>query len=446
VHLRSGRLASAEAPVATLSDVRDASPGRRDALLSHGGLAFVNLGPGHEHDLVTGSHFGNFYHYRREGAIFGSPEFARDAQDRVLRSPIISAAPIAYGRDLVVGGEGALFFLKFERCDADGRACFASPVDVLEEHALLYTGSLPVVNSADWNGDGAADLVVGNSEGKILVFANRGSNAAPALARGVPLAAGGETIQVQQGYWGIQGPGEARWGYVSPCVVDWNGDGALDLVSSDATARHSVFLNLGTPTAPRLDIARPLYCDGIDVHGTWRVRPAAAKLGGAMAYIALDDDDQFHLYWRIDDQNVRDGGKLRLDDGSAIGANFLSAGGTGRTKFTLTDWDGDGPVDLIVGTPRHGSVPNPETGLPKSKGLPGSAVLWLRNTGTNAAPRFAFPLLLHVKGRPVYFGQHECSAAVTELGAARGGGPNLLVGDEEGRVHFFARADITWAR
>jgi hypothetical protein len=75
--------------------------------------------------------------------------------------------------------------------------------------------------------------------------------------------------------------------------------------------------------------------------------------------------------------------------------------------------------------------------------LPGSAVLWLRNTGTNAAPRFAYPLLLHVGGKPAYFGQHECSAAVTALG---GGGPNLLVGEEEGRVHFFARRDISWAR
>ena len=33
-----------------------------------------------------------------------------------------------------------------------------------------------------------------------------------------------------------------------------------------------------------------------------------------MAYVALDDDDQFHLYWRIDDQNLRDGGKLWLDE------------------------------------------------------------------------------------------------------------------------------------
>jgi hypothetical protein len=455
VYLRAGRLPGPEANVAALQALHDVSNTRREALLSHGGLAFVNLGDGHSRDLLTGSHFGNFYHYLNRAADDGprlaAQELVRDPAGRVLRSPIISATPIAYPKqgdtrsDLVVGGEGALLYYRFDGLDRDGRAYYRPPLDVLEEKALLYTGSLPVVNSVDWNGDGATDLVVGNSEGKILWYRNRGSNRAPDFARGEPLAAGGETIHAQQGYWGIQGPGEARWGYISPCVVDWNGDGLLDVLSSDASARHTVYLNLGTKTAPRLDVGRALYCDGLELHGTWRVRPAVAKWGSRIAYVALDDDDQFHVYWRIDDFNVSDGGKLKLDDGSAIQASFLSAGGTGRAKITLVDWDADGVMDLIVGTPRHGSVPNPKTGLPQSKGLPGSAVLWLRNVGSNEAPKFAFPLLLHVKGRPAYFGQHECSAAVTELGAVSGR-PNLIVGDEEGRVHFFFREEITWSR
>src|SRR5690606_13007154 len=114
-----------------------------------------------------------------------------------------------------------------------------------------------------------------------------------------------------------------------------------------------------------------------DLHGTWRVQPAVGRLDGRMAYVILDDEDEFRLFWRIDDWNVEDGGKLRLTDGSTIRGNFLAAGGTGRLKLVLADWDGDGIQDLLVGTPRHGSVPNPETGLPQSKGLPGSAVLWL---------------------------------------------------------------------
>ena len=156
--------------------------------------------------------------------------------------------------------------------------------------------------------------------------------------RGVPLKAGGREIHFQPGYgMDIQGPGEARWGYVCPTVVDWNGDGLPDIVMSDSTAQHTVYINRGTLTKPELDFGHPIYMDGLELHGTWRVKPAAASLGGRMAYVTLDDDDEFHLYWQIDDHNLEDGGKLRLDDGSVIGANALKAGGTGRLKLNLAD-------------------------------------------------------------------------------------------------------------
>jgi hypothetical protein len=51
--------------------------------------------------------------------------------------------------------------------------------------------------------------------------------------------------------------------------------------------------------------------------------------------------------------------------------------------------------------------------------------------------------MLHINGRPVYLGQHECSAAVTDLGGAKTG-PNLIVGDEEGRVHLYRHEEISW--
>lgn len=451
VFLFSGRLAGPEAEAEGFEGLRQVSATQREALFSHGSLTPVNLGNGHERDLISGSYLGNLYYYRNEAGASGlqlaPAALVRGEDGRAVRNDYVWTSPVAVpGRDgrwadLIVGGEGEMTYYRFRGLGADGVPDYAAPQPVQAERALIYTGSLPVLNSVDWDGDGVTDIIAGNSEGKILFFRNHGSTHSPDFRKGEPLAAGGETIHIQQGYTALQGPDEARWGYVSPVVVDWNADGLPDILTSDARARHTVFMNKGTKNVPRLAAAESLYCDGMEVHGSWRVRPGAAQWGDRMAYVALDDDDEFHLYWRIDDLNVRDGGKLRLEDGSAISANFLPAGGTGRTKFTLADWDGDGVMDILVGTPRHGSVPKPITGLPQSRGLPGAAVLWLRNTGSNEAPRFAFPRSLQVKGVPLYFGQHECSLALTDLG---GGGPHLLVGDEEGRIHYFRREEISW--
>jgi len=437
---------------ATRAETALASTTRREGLLHYGNLAFVNLGPSREHDLVAGSRFGNLLYYRRDSAAdrpFEPKRFLVGRDGIALRHPTISPTPIAYPRtdgaitDLIASGEGALYFYRFTgRIDSRGIPVFKDPVPVLERNADVYAGSLPVVSVVDFDGDGADDIVAGNSEGRVLFFRNDGTNRGPALLPGAAIEAGGRPIHVQQGYGGIQGPGEARWGYVCPTVADWNGDGLPDILMSGATAEHVVYLNRGSRTKPVLDAGRPLYLDGFNLHGTWRVQPGVARLGDRMAYVALDDDDAFHLYWRLDDFNVVDGGKLELADGPVITANFLRAGGTGRLKLVLSDWDRDGLVDILVGTPRHGSVPNPETGLPQSLGLPGSAVLFMKNVGTNAAPAFAFPALMAFKGEPLFLGQHACSPAVADFG--RADGPDLIVGIEDGRFLFYERSDLSW--
>ena len=37
-----------------------------------------------------------------------------------------------------------------------------------------------------------------------------------------------------------------------------------------------------------------------------------------MAYVALHDQDQIHLYGRLDDSSFSDGGKLRMEDSALI--------------------------------------------------------------------------------------------------------------------------------
>ncbi|HPA44329.1 MAG TPA: VCBS repeat-containing protein [bacterium] len=433
------------------SEPRLVSKTMKEVRHSYCSLTMVNLGSEHSRDLVGGSRFGGLYYYRNpvaQGVNLEPKRFIVCADGNAHRHPIIDPSPVAYPNpktrfsDLIAGGEGALYYYRFTGSFTEqGNPIYENPTPALREKADLYAGSLPVANVVDWDGDGSMDLVSGNSEGKVLFFRNAGSNEHPAFLPGEPITAGGQVIHIQPGYhMDIQGPGEARWGYTCPTVADWNENGLPDILMSDSTACHTVYLNRGTPTKPKLDFGHPIYYDGLDLYGTWRVKPAAAKMGDRMAYVALDEHDEFHLYWRVDDYNLEDGGKLHLDDGSAIRANFLAAGGTGRLKLNLFDWDRDGRTDLIVGTPRHGSVPNPKTGLPQSLGLPGSAVLFLKNVGTDSGPVFQFPVLFEFRGSPIFLGQHACGPTVADFGGPNG--PDLIVGEETGGFMYYKRDDL----
>lgn len=413
---------------------------QNEVYFSMHGITSVNLGVGHERDLITGSRMGNLVFYRNTAATGFALEKKRwvVGEDGVaLRHPSINPSVSAYPGGLIACGEGALYFYRFTGGFTDaGAPVFAPPVSVLQEQADLYAGTLPSPTTVDWNGDGVLDILAGNSEGFVLFFENRGSNDEPKFLPATRVQAGGRDIHVQAGYSGsLQGLQEARWGYLSPNVVDWNGDSLPDIITGDITGDYLIYLNRGTPKQPKLDPAHPIYCDGIDLHGMWRCRPAVAKIGTRMGIVMVDGDDHFHLYWRMDDHNVEDGGKLLLEDGKPIGASGGVGGMSGRCKLDLFDWDQDGQLDLVIGTNRVNSIPDRETGLPmptigkKTLGTP----LLMRNTGTNEQMKFARPVPFRDATGSIIQpgGAHETGAVGTMLG---GNGPNLLICNEAGRL------------
>jgi hypothetical protein len=85
----------------------------------------------------------------------------------------------------------------------------------------------PVV--ADWDGDGKPDLIVGAGDGSVVWYRNEGTATAPKLAAAQVL------VPPSPSPWRDD---KARhpndWGVrVKPCVVDWDGDGRLDLLLGD---------------------------------------------------------------------------------------------------------------------------------------------------------------------------------------------------------------------
>ena len=366
-------------------------------------------------------------------------------RDHGAYSNLLSAYPDADGgrTSLLIGGECAPRI--YPMVSAEGPV-YGDWQYIWQRHAPMYGGSLTVPNVVDWDGDGALDIIAGNSEGRLLFFKNRGSNTVPDFATSVEMESDGEPIRLLPGYNIVQGPFEGAWGYLCPTVFDWNGDGLPDIIVSGSRAKYELLLNVGTRTEPRLGKPQTIRYDGMELHGTWRVRPAITLIDGVPHILIMDDENALHLYRKLDNTHVEDAGLLLLSDGRKITGHNNAGEGMGqkgRGKLRFYDWDGDGDPDLFVGTVKRSSYPSPENGLPyrrfKQKQID-MQVLYFENLGNM---RFAEPKQLQIDGQPVYLGAHSNAPEPCMLGDTSHG-PNLVVGCESGKYFFFEHSHITY--
>jgi hypothetical protein len=187
-------------------------------------------------DLLTGCFPGELYFFKGKGqGQFAAPvKLQRDGQDINLgaSSTVFAADWRGTGRlDLLVGNmQGDLYLIVNDgtnakpaygtqrKLEAGGQAIKAAHGD-----------SQPVV--ADWDGDGLLDLIVGWGDGSVVWYRNLGSKTEPKLAKGVTLvkAAPWPNYDDNAPPTNDRKPGVRA----KVCVVDWNGDGHLDLLVGD---------------------------------------------------------------------------------------------------------------------------------------------------------------------------------------------------------------------
>lgn len=350
--------------------------------------------------------------------------------------------------DFVTSGEGMLYLYRFSgKVNADGTPIYCEGIPLLLNEGALYCGSLTVPTVVDWDSDGDLDIVTGNSEGRLLFYSNYGTDAEPAFGKPEYLRSCGEEICFRAGYYEVQGPMEACWGYMCPNVIDWNADGLLDIVFSTNEGKFEYMLNEGTAGHPDLGERRTIMLDGLELYGVWRCRPAVASVAGRVIIMIMDDEDALHLYEKRTNDSVIDRGQVLLSNGQRITgyAEFPDKplGYKGREKLELADWDGDGDLDLLIGTPLQSSFPSPALGLPWSRNpARGMQTLYMENVGNNNDFRFAYPKQFQFRGADFQLGTHANSACVCGFGNTMRG-HNLLVGCESGHFYFFNHYDLT---
>ncbi|WP_432799355.1 FG-GAP repeat domain-containing protein [Poriferisphaera sp. WC338] len=320
---------------------------------------------------------------------------------------------------------------------------------LIEEGVLQVRGAnvwaepLLVPWVGDVTGDGKWDVVTGDCSGYLSLFENIGEKRKPLFDKREQLRAGGEQFRPIAGYSGsIQGPNEARWGYLVPAVADWDGDGMLDIVSSDITGKV-YWLRNEAEQGSRIKLQKPedLVIDTWPMKVRWRTRPAIVSLEADKLPALVTNDEQGYLALYRRDEMVGPnallpGERLMHVDGSPIKIDGPS-GFNGRAKLVATDWDRDGDWDLLVGQhPRIHMVSEIKMSLPRHHS---ASIVLLRNEGTSIKPKFAKGELMQLaNGQVLGFGNHSCAPAVYDVDGD--GWEDLFVGTEVGFVHYFHRS------
>jgi hypothetical protein len=336
-------------------------------------------------DLLCGefldgfTYFQNVGNRRRPKYAGGKRLTQRDGSPLVMELQMI--VPIAFDwdrdgdLDLVVGDEdGRVALLENSGIvNADRSPRFLPPRYFQQQADTLKCGALATPRAFDWEGDGDQDILSGNTAGYIELFENLSGPGVefPKWAAPRRLAAGGKTFRVQAGPSGsIQGPAEAKWGYTTLDIADWNADGLPDIVFNSIWGHVQWLENVGTRKSPKLaepksievewpgETRKPAWTwwkpQGKELLTQWRTTPLAHDFtgDGLIDLAMLDSEGTLSLFERD-----RADGRLILkaprrafldEAGEAMRLNDRAAGASGRRKLAVVDWNGDGELDLLL--------------------------------------------------------------------------------------------------
>jgi hypothetical protein len=398
-------------------------------------------------DLLCGEFLDGFTYFENVGSRtepkYASGKRLNNAGGQRLAMDLEMIVPVAFDWDrdgdidLIVGDEDGRVALveNTGKLAADRTPQFAAPKYFKQEADTLKCGALATPFGFDWDGDGDMDIVSGNTAGYIEFFENLSGPGVAEPKWNAPrrLEAGGKVFRVMAGPNGsIQGPAEAKWGYTTLNVADWNADGLPDVVFNSIWGKVEWLKNIGSRTAPQLAAAEPIEVEwagqapkpawtwwqpkGKELVTQWRTTPVVFDFTGEglLDLAMLDQEGYLELFER-----TKIGGELKLkapckvfidEQEQPLQLNAKTAGGSGRRKLCVTDWNGDGRFDFLLNSANADFLQ--QIGQKNGK--------WVfKNAGTLAKT--------NIEG-------HDVSPATVDFDG--NGVPDFLGGAEDGRFYF----------
>jgi VCBS repeat protein len=408
-------------------------------------------------DIICGEFIDKFTWFENVGTR-KEPKYAAgkylSRQGTPLRMDLCMIVPVAVDWDsdgdvdLVVGQEdGRVALVDNTGRMGDNGPVFDPPKFFRQEADEVKFGALVTPVSFDWDADGDEDLICGNTAGYIGLIENLDGGNPPKWAEAVLLEADGQVLRIEAGSNGsIQGPCETKWGYTTLSVADWDHDGLADLLVNSIWGKVVWYRNVGQKGRPKLAAPAPIEVqwqgpppkpawnwwepDGNGLATQWRTTPVAHDLtgDGLVDLVMLDPEGYLALFERkradgrlllLPPKRVFRGANAAAFDrrhaargkaGDLLRLSGGKAGGSGRRKLCLADWDLDGKIDILVNS---------------------RSIDFLKNVSTDEGT-YAFANTGPVDSRVL--AGHTTSPTVVDWD--RDGSCDLLVGAEDGFFYY----------
>lgn len=348
---------------------------------------------GNDHmDLVVGDEDGRVALVEHSGRIvdgipeFKPPVYLRQEADEVKVGAL--ATPYAYDwngnglQDLIVGNTaGYLELLENlggyppkwaapRRLEADGeiiriQAGENGSIQGPAEAKWGYT----VLSIADWNNNGLPDLIVNSIWGEVLWYENVGTRTDPKLAAARPLEVEwpGDTPKPVWNWWEPAGKSLVTQWRSTVQAIDVNRNGLMDLVAMDQEGFLVLFERYMEEGGLKLMPPKRIFFVENDQPSAFDSGHAPANFGKNIPAAILEGyDEQGYLHYMARTRRsstprsvlsvyrlpgistLMDIENLQHQIGKPLRMNAGWAGWSGRRKFHLVDWNGNGKLDLIV--------------------------------------------------------------------------------------------------